>query len=202
MSRDTIFSKIRTALEPVAEKAAHPGFESETITSPSRLQGNLREAFERNLKGVNGRAMNSIDQLAALLKEQGNTRGYCDPSLMASVGNALAAMGIEVLTEYDRANYEDYRFGITRATGAIAETGSIILDDALTTDRLAALSPWVHVAVLTEAEIHRSISDALEKLGPSRNVIWVTGPSKTADVEGILIEGVHGPGEQIAYFIG
>ena len=38
-------------------------------------------------------------------------------------------------------------------------------------------------------------------LGPSRNILWATGPSKTADVEGILIEGVHGPGEQVALFV-
>lgn len=201
MSRDSIFTKIRSALEPIADKADHPGFESEAIVSDSRLTGNLHEAFERNLKAVNGRFMDSPTSLITFLNEQGCTRGYCDPALMDAIGKALAEAGIEVLTHYDRANYEDYRFGITRATGAIAETGSIILDDALTTDRLAALSPWVHIAVLRGAEIHRSIPDALENLGPSRNVIWVTGPSKTADVEGILIEGVHGPGEQVAYLI-
>ena len=36
---------------------------------------------------------------------------------------------------------------------------------------------------------------------PDPNIIWVTGPSKTADVEGILIEGVHGPGIQIALLV-
>jgi L-lactate utilization protein LutC len=36
---------------------------------------------------------------------------------------------------------------------------------------------------------------------PLPNIIWCTGPSKTADVEGILIEGVHGPGEQIALLV-
>jgi L-lactate dehydrogenase complex protein LldG len=74
----------------------------------------------------------------------------------------------------------------------------LILDDDKTSDRLAALSPWVHVAVLYSEEIHRTIPEAIAALGDSPNIIWATGPSKTADVEGILIEGVHGPGEQIA----
>ena len=39
------------------------------------------------------------------------------------------------------------------------------------------------------------------ELGNDPNTIWVTGPSKTADVEGILIEGVHGPGAQIALLL-
>ena len=38
-------------------------------------------------------------------------------------------------------------------------------------------------------------------LGDSSNIVWATGPSKTADVEGILIEGVHGPGEEIALLV-
>jgi L-lactate dehydrogenase complex protein LldG len=57
------------------------------------------------------------------------------------------------------------------------------------------------VAVLEKHEVHRAISDAIAALGESPNTIWCTGPSKTADVEGILIEGVHGPGEQIALLI-
>jgi L-lactate dehydrogenase complex protein LldG len=52
--------------------------------------------------------------------------------------------------------------------------------------------------VLYSEEIHRTIPEAIAALGDSPNIIWATGPSKTADVEGILIEGVHGPGEQIA----
>ena len=73
-----------------------------------------------------------------------------------------------------------------------------MLDDDLTSDRLAALAPWIHVAVVDPATIVRTIPEAIARFGNSPNIIWVTGPSKTADVEGILIEGVHGPGEQIA----
>jgi L-lactate dehydrogenase complex protein LldG len=142
--------------------------------------------------------MTSIAELAEFLTSQQQRHGYCDPALFETVGAPLAAAGLTVETEYDRSRYDDYQFGITRASGAIAESGTLILDDLNTSNRLAALSPWTHVAVLDRATIHLTISDGLAALGSSPNVVWATGPSKTADVEGILIEGVHGPGEQIA----
>jgi len=200
-SRDAIFSKIRTALGDVKDKAAYPDYDSAVLHSKPKLEGTPREAFTRNFTAVSGKVAGSVAELAAFLQQNGQTHGYCDPTLMHEVGNALAAAGLTVETAYDRSRYEDYQFGITRATGAIAESGSLILDDVHTSDRLAALSPWVHVGVLKESEIHRTIPDAMAALGPSRNILWATGPSKTADVEGILIEGVHGPGLQFALFV-
>ena len=201
MSREAIFTKIRAALEPISDKAEHPGFNDAAVISAVRTAGSPVDAFVRNLTAVNGRVMQSAAEIIDFFRQQGHTTGYCDPSLMDALGQALAAAGFEVRTTYERENYDRYDFGITRASGGIAETGSIILDDTLTSDRLAALSPWVHIAVLSRSGIHPDVPSAIARLGPSRNVIWVTGPSKTADVEGILIEGVHGPGEQIAYLV-
>ena len=97
---------------------------------------------------------------------------------------------------------DDVRFGITRAAGAIAETGTLILNDATTSSRLAALAPWIHVAVVPAgARSTVRVADAVRALGSQMNEVWSTAPSKTADVEGILIEGVHGPGEQIALLL-
>jgi L-lactate dehydrogenase complex protein LldG len=97
---------------------------------------------------------------------------------------------------------DDYQFGITRAVGAIAETGTLILSDTTTSRRLGALAPWVHIALLRREEVLTNVAQAVALLGDDPNIIWVTGPSKTADVEGILIEGVHGPGRQIALLMG
>ena len=103
--------------------------------------------------------------------------------------------------EFDRERIDDYAFGITRAAAAIAESGTIVLNDATTSRRLAALAPWVHVAVVERSAIFASIPEAIATFGSDHNVIWCTGPSKSADVEGILIEGVHGPGVQIALIV-
>jgi L-lactate dehydrogenase complex protein LldG len=202
MSRSAIFKKIEAATGPLKAKAPLPDYDPAITRSAPRLEGGDPVAvFVRNLVAVNGRAMTSVAELATFLKTNGHCHGYCDPALADAVGAPFAAAGLTVENRYDRSRCDDYQFGITRATGAIAESGTLILDDDQTSSRLAALTPWVHVAVLDRTRIHHSIADALAALGDSSNVIWVTGPSKTADVEGILIEGVHGPGEQIALLL-
>jgi len=199
MSRAAIFKKINSATAALKTKAARPNYDVALTHAAPKLAGSdLMEIFSRNLAAVNGRTLHTVAELAAFLTTSGQLRGYCDPALYERVGVPLVAAGLTVETTYERDRYDDYQFGITRASGAIAESGSLILDDKHTSRRLAALSPWVHVAVLERTAMHRTIADALAALGDSPNIIWVTGPSKTADVEGILIEGVHGPGEQIA----
>jgi L-lactate dehydrogenase complex protein LldG len=201
-SRTSIFAKIETANAALKTRAPLPDYDVAITHSPGKLEGSdVWEIFCRNFKAVNGKPMSSVDELAGFLKSTHQLHGYCDPALFDAIGSPLAAAGLTVETTYDRSRYDDYQFGITRATGAIAESGTVILDDERTSHRLAALSPWVHVAVLQRAEIHRAISDAIAVFGASPNIIWCTGPSKTADVEGILIEGVHGPGEQIALLV-
>jgi L-lactate dehydrogenase complex protein LldG len=199
MSRTAILNKIEAATAALQTKVARPAYAAASTQSVPKLAGtDLLDVFARNLQAVNGRIMQTVAELLDFLTTTKQLHGYCDPALYERIGAPLAAAGLTVETEYDRSRYDDYQFGITRASGAIAESGSLILDDNRTSRRLAALSPWVHVAVLELSAIHRTIADALAAMDASPNIIWVTGPSKTADVEGILIEGVHGPGEQIA----
>ncbi len=202
MSRSTIFKTIKEATDQITSPTPLPDYDPSDLHALPRLEGDdLWEIFSRNFSAVSGRPMTSVDSIIDFLKENKQTHGYCDPSLMDLIGNALIDAGIEVETEYDRTRYDDYAFGITRATGAIAESGTLILNDEQTSDRLAALSPWVHIALVKPTEILRTIPEAIDSFGNSPNIIWATGPSKTADVEGILIEGVHGPGEEIALLI-
>ena len=199
MSRESILAKVKQATQGIAEKADYPAYEVSVLHSAPRLEGtDLWEIFSRNFRAVNGKTMRSLAEVVAFLQSTQQTCGYCDPALWEIVGKGLSDAGLTVDTTYDRSQYDRYQFGITRATGAIAESGSLILDDEHTSDRLAALSPWTHIALLAETSIHRTIPEAIAALGDAPNIIWATGPSKTADVEGILIEGVHGPGEQIA----
>ncbi|WP_052361923.1 LutC/YkgG family protein [Geminisphaera colitermitum] len=209
-SRDTILARVRDALAPIAERAAYPEFPDDVAVSPaiaSALTGpdaDLWRAFSERAKLVHGTPLaGGPAALAAWLREKKLTHGYCDPVLLAQFAPALTAPppGAEPITletTFDRTRVDDYQFGITRALAAIAETGSLVLGDLTTSSRLAALAPWVHIATLTRAQLHATVTDAIAAFPDDPNLIWCTGPSRTADVEGILIEGVHGPGEQIA----
>jgi L-lactate dehydrogenase complex protein LldG len=197
-ARRIIFDRLNAALAGVADKHPLPDYPPDVaLTLGARPPGDTAARFRERLESVRGRSFTDPAALGAWLREQGATRGYCDPAL---AGRLAAALGGDLTLEatLDRARIDDYRFGITRARGAIAETGSLILDDATTATRLGALAPWIHVAVVAPDQILPDVASAIAALGDDPNVIFCTGPSKTADVEGILIEGVHGPGEQVA----
>ena len=199
--REAIFSRVRSALAPLRERAPLPAYDTEITVMRNLIAGrDLVELLAERMKRVNGLAFTDATALVAHLRAGGWLHGYCDPVLWPRLAPHFGAE-FTVETEFDRARVDHYAFGITRASGAIAESGTIILNDATTSRRLAALTPWVHVAVLERADIFSDLPQAVAALGNDPNVIWCTGPSKTGDVEGILIEGVHGPGQQIALVV-
>lgn len=200
--REVILDRVRDALKPLQARATLPDWDKELVhVRTIQPAADLWALFAERIKLVNGTPLTAVADLVALLAKNNWKRGYCDPALWPQFQAAFPA-DFKVETTYDRTRVDDYDFGITAATGAIAETGTLVLTDAGTSSRLAALAPWVHVAVLRREQIHADISAALVALPADPNVIWVTGPSKTADVEGILIEGVHGPGVQVALLVG
>jgi L-lactate dehydrogenase complex protein LldG len=181
-SREQILNRVRAALAPLLQRAPLPEWERELVDlRGTRNSTDLWALFAERLKAVNGTPLTTVAELVALLESNGWRHGYCDPALWPRLREAFST-AFTVETDFDRRRIDDYQFGITAATGAIAETGTVILSDRDTSRRLGALAPWVHIATVRPVD---------------PNVIWVTGPSKTADVEGILIEGVHGPGRQI-----
>ena len=129
------------------------------------------------------------------------------------VDAALTNMGLKVTTvQRDEANSrealrEEIRqsgIGITGADYALAETGSLIIMPRKGLSRLVSLVPPVHIALVRPEDILESMDDLfllrrLEyhqrggEMGSYLN--FITGPSRTADIEMTIVEGVHGPKE-------
>jgi L-lactate dehydrogenase complex protein LldG len=198
--RRRVMAKVGAALAKRGGRAPLPEYgDAASIARSAPGDGAIVQAFVAAMARAGGRAFTDVAALGAWLVENRLRRGYCDPALI-ELGRALSPE-IALTTKLARDRIDDVDFGMTRAAGAIAETGTIVLNDATTSRRLGSLAPWAHVAVVSASAIHRTVGEAIRALGDDPYVVWCTGPSKTADVEGILIQGVHGPGEQIALVV-
>ncbi|MCL1692259.1 MAG: lactate utilization protein [Actinomycetia bacterium] len=98
-----------------------------------------------------------------------------------------------------QADYLDVRYGLTGAEAAFAESGSIVTRSGSGRPRMASLVPLVHIALLPTDQIFRSqmhwLTQPESDLAGAANVVYITGPSRTADIEQQINLGVHGPRE-------
>ena len=93
--------------------------------------------------------------------------------------------------------------GVTAVDYAIAETGTLVLTSDEEQALLVSLLPMIHIAVIHPQQILASLTGAVRELGdgrmqravPYRSATFITGPSRTSDVELTLRIGVHGAKE-------
>lgn len=94
-------------------------------------------------------------------------------------------------------SYLGLDIGVTGATAGLAESGSVVLVHGPGRPRMASIVPEVHIALLDVATISRTLAHwANEYPGfvtETTNLVLVTGPSRTGDIELQLNLGVHGP---------
>jgi L-lactate dehydrogenase complex protein LldG len=113
----------------------------------------------------------------------------------------LRCQGCEVVTDHFRSAAPLAAAGITGANFALADTGTVVLDSTEEPLRLASTFPERHFVLLDPRKI---LPDGLAAVGLLRAlhrrrspdfIAFITGPSRTADIERVLTIGVHGPRE-------
>lgn len=119
-------------------------------------------------------------------------RGVCWPSLACL---PWSAAGLEMQS---RPAKNDDPVGVTGAYCAIAETGTLMLLSGADTPATTSLLPETHVAIVDPRRIVATMEDAWDLLRkehrqPPRAVNFVSGPSRTADIEQTVTLGAHGP---------
>jgi L-lactate dehydrogenase complex protein LldG len=89
--------------------------------------------------------------------------------------------------------------GITGADYALADTGTLVLFSTAEEARMVSLLPPLHIAVIRRERILTGLDELFDTVplpsDRSSSMVFITGPSRTADIEQILVRGVHGPGE-------
>jgi L-lactate dehydrogenase complex protein LldG len=89
--------------------------------------------------------------------------------------------------------------GITSADYALADTGTLVMLASPAEARLISLLPPAHIAVVPVDRMLTGLDELFTVLPmpgeQTSSMVLITGPSRTADIEQILVRGVHGPGE-------
>jgi L-lactate dehydrogenase complex protein LldG len=95
------------------------------------------------------------------------------------------------------------KVGISQLDWAMASTGSLVQDAAPVERRLASTLPNIHIAIVETSRLLADMPAVFSKIRPEQTnyISFVTGPSRTADIERVLTIGVHGPEKLIIVFV-
>jgi L-lactate dehydrogenase complex protein LldG len=175
--------------------------------------GDLVERFVQELTAVGGEAyvVGNVLEGQTKLRELlgGASRALCwRHPLLDDLGlvDALASAGAILIdhstlteqpAEKQRQGALGCDVGVTSCDWAIAETGTLVMRSRPGQERVASLLPPTHIAVVYRRQIVPDLIDAFRLFGATElpsNITFITGPSKTGDIELQLTTGVHGPG--------
>ncbi|HEV3190348.1 MAG TPA: lactate utilization protein C [Polyangiaceae bacterium] len=223
MQRETFLNRVaerlgrpRVTAEPARGEMGVPEAYRAAPLGTVANAGDLCEHFKRELENVGGRVAiaNGRAEVAPLVRSElahwGATRlvswdesefrdwdvhwlwneAHCTPWHSGSADPEAAAKFRRAALEAD--------VGITTVDFAIANTGTMVLSAGLSRPRSVSLLPTVHLALVRASQlVHRMGSVFADYTGraggPPSAVHFITGPSRTSDIENDLTIGVHGP---------
>jgi L-lactate dehydrogenase complex protein LldG len=207
-AREVVLRRIRAAIAdaPVADEAAiraewqalprdykrTASLEREAILE--MLEDRLRD-YDASVVRVKAGEVGAT--IAHYLAERGKQRIVVPLGLANALDEALPA-GFEFAEDngFSNAELDGFKGVLTASTLAIAETGTIILQNVPGQGRRApTLIPDYHLCVVRAADVVETVPEAMARLAATAGLAttFVSGPSATADIEMTRIKGVHGP---------
>ena len=208
--RDAVLHKVRTALGRVAGQPAAP--------PPPPLMAVVEMDLETRIRSF-GERFEALAGQAVRVKNAPEAREWVASflqgrSAVASNSRFLADLGIHQLPGVQsgfresaalRAACAVTDMGISSADFALAQTGTMVMIASPSEARLISLLPPVHVAVFPASRLLTGLDELLTILPKpaeqTSSMVLITGPSRTADIEQILVRGVHGPGQVYAVIV-
>ncbi len=202
--REAILGKIRTELGRAAGQHPAP-LAAPALRIPLSDRNLYKDLFVQSFEKLGGKAIiarNTSYVLPALSTLLEGKR------VVASNAPFLRSCGITDLPQV-QSGFTDRELlreacaaadiGITSADYALAATGTFVMLASPREARLISLLPPTHIAVIPRSRMLASLDELLSILPKpaeqTSSMVLITGPSRTADIEQILVRGVHGPGE-------
>ena len=194
-ARDRILERVRAAVEP-RDTTDHPGaFGS---WRPEMVEGSEPEG--------------PVDAFVRAFTSVGGEVAYADGheeagTWLAEVASDLAGITVgrgvppSLVPAVPRLPAHEAPLAISWSRGAVAETGSIILESS--DGRRSQLLAPTHVVLVPSHAVHLTLANALSSLRPElpAAVGLHSGPSRSADIGQVMVRGVHGPGRIIALLL-
>lgn len=171
----------------------------------SNITDNLYELFKKSLEAVNGSCVRAKKSdlgktITGIFKENQikDTCVYESPLIKeGGVIPALKEAGIEVHTDHIRLHAETDKGGISEAQFGIAELGTIVQAEDDVDGRIIGTMAEYYIGIVKGSKIVETYDDMFDILSEMplipNYVGFITGPSRTADIECVATIGVHGP---------
>jgi len=205
-SREKVLKKIRAALIEKTEPP-YPVVDQESSVY-HEISEPLDVTFAQELVNVAGKFVycenhdEFIATLQSFILEKEWPVLFCyDPALQ----DLLRKGGIPFDSELS--NITDAKLGITRCEYLVARLGSVVVSSALSPGRKISIFPEIHLVLGYSSQLVPDLKQAIQKIRkkypdnyPSV-ISFISGPSRTADIEKTLVMGAHGPKELYVFLI-
>ncbi|PWT87926.1 MAG: hypothetical protein C5B55_13980, partial [Blastocatellia bacterium] len=212
-ARESILQSIRSNLAASAPHDAREALGHHEQMKPVVVEPNgigrdisLAEMFKESLEAVDGHCVivksqeEASEQMTRILARLQQTKLHAkrlaisdDPEIERIV--RMMDLDVDELAIVpDSKEIFNFDVGISTAQAAIAETGTLVLDATRERHRLVSLVPPVHIALVNAGTIRQTLGETLSELRNragevSRAITFITGPSRTADIELTLAIG-------------
>lgn len=206
-SKEKILKKVRAALIFKSKsKYANIDLESNVYEQPP-VGESILETFARNFTETQGQFVvcdnkfDCVDKLLTLIERKKLKNIYC---LENQLQEMLADSGIAYL--HQKEQLPKAMVGITTCETLVARTGSVLISSAKNS-RVLTVYPPMHIVIAYASQVVMEIKDSLQILKNryGRNmpsmISFITGPSRTSDIERKLVTGAHGPKELFVFLI-
>jgi L-lactate utilization protein LutC len=218
-SRDQILNKLRTAKRPFPDAAPRPGQYHEVATVEGTSPDELLKRFSVEIERLLGEIFvvdgdeAACDKVIELLKSHNATDILAWDFARIPVNYLESAIRESGICIHQTDTHDEFRaetletiheaqVGLTGVDAAIASTGTLIVRTGPGKGRIPTVLAPVHIAVMAQEQLLPTLetwvaqqrANGMEGINSSANLAFISGPSRTGDVEMVLVVGVHGPG--------
>lgn len=176
----------------------------------------MYEQFKVRAEGVGaevhrfGTREESLDFILTFLQQEGTANApqsyavWAAGPFLTGIDTAQLCGKVPGLSfDVSRQTAADSLIGISEAEWALADTGSLVADQSAVEQRLASTLSTIHIALIGTDRILPDKVAVFSRITPQKSsyIAFITGPSRTADIERVLTIGVHGPKRLVIVFV-